>query len=232
MATRVAGTFGVPPSPVENRIFLPGETGYADDGSAYDKPAPAAALQLLSRGGYLVGGSRLYTARGFPVSVSLAVNAGDPVAEELAQQVVGACATIGVSVKVVQSGPAHDPLAGPLSRSVRLPAGWQMAIEVREIPAFPSAVGTWYATGGPANVDGYSSAAMGALLSEASSASGAQRAALYDQVDALAWTDRTDVPLVQLPVFVVSNSGLRNIDVGPFLGGIAWDEEDWGFLAP
>jgi peptide/nickel transport system substrate-binding protein len=232
MAASVAGTFGAPPSPVENRVFLPGETGYVDDGSPYDKPAAAAALQFLSRAGYVVGGSRLYTSRGFPVSVSLAVNAGDPVAEELAQQVVGACATIGVSVNVVQSGPAHDPLAGPLSRPGPLPPRWQMAIEVREVPAFPSAVGAWYATGGTANVDGYSSSAMGTLLSEASSAGDAQRAALYDQVDALAWKDLTDVPLVQLPVFVVSRSGLRNLDVGPFLGGIAWDEENWGFLAP
>jgi hypothetical protein len=55
---------------------------------------------------------------------------------------------------------------------------------------------------------------------------------LYDQADVRAWDDFTDLPLVQLPVLVVYSSALKNVEVGPYYGGVAWDEEDWGFSAP
>jgi hypothetical protein len=39
------------------------------------------------------------------------------------------------------------------------------------------------------------------------------------------------MPLVQVPVVVALNSQLLNVEVGPYLDDLAWDEQDWGFRA-
>ncbi len=72
---------------------------------------------------------------------------------------------------------------------------------------------------------------MNALASEVPSATAATLLGLYQTVDKLAWKDCADLPLVQLPVVVAVNSKLLNLNVGPFFGDIAWNEENWGFLA-
>jgi peptide/nickel transport system substrate-binding protein len=234
MLSTVSASYGVPVAPVENRIYLPGEPGYVDDGSNYDTPSTAAALKLLASKGYSLDNGTLRDQRGNAVSLSLAVDPGDPVAQVLAQQVVSSCAEIGIVVNTVQTGWSNDdPLSGgTVPRPPSLPVTWQMAIEVREIPAFASTIGERYATGGPEDLDGYSNPYMNVLLTEASSAVGAARQVLYDQADVRAWDDFTDLPLVQLPVLVVYSSALKNVEVGPYYGGVAWDEEDWGFSAP
>jgi len=230
MATEVLTPYGLAASSVENRIFLPGAPGFTEDGASYDVPAPAAAIHLLSSGGYRLSGGILTGPTGAPVSLSLVVEAADPLAQQLATAVVSSCAAIGVTVRVTQSGsPAGDLLGAASAPS--LPTGWQMAIELRQVPAFPSGIASQYATGGSLNVDGYSGAAMAALLAEVPVASPAELPALYDQVDDRAWQGCVDLPLVQLPIVVAFNSKLLNLKVGPYFGAIAWDEEDWGFRA-
>jgi peptide/nickel transport system substrate-binding protein len=230
MATELLTPYGMPATPVENRVFLPGNPGYADDGASYDQPTPAAAIHLLTANGYKLTAGTLEKPDGQPVDLSLVVQAADPVAQQLAERVVSSCAAIGITVTVAQTGAPGSDLLGAASLTA-LPPGWQMAIELRQVPAFPSAVGRRYATGGAANQDGYSSAAMNALLGQLATAQPSTLPALYQDVDTLAWKDFVDLPLVQLPLVVAVNSKLLNVNVGPFFGDIAWDEQDWGFLA-
>ena len=230
MATELLASYGLAATPVENRVYLAGEPGYTDDGGSYDRPAPAAAIHLLAASGYKLADGVLYSPLGRPVDLSLLVEAADPLAQELAQQVTSSCAAIGVTVRVSQTGPpASDLLGGATSPT--LPAGWQMAIELRQVPAFSSEIASRYATGGSTNVDGFSSAAMNALLGHLGSATPAALPALYDEVDKQAWAAYVDLPLVQVPVVVALNSQLLNVEAGPYFGDIAWDEQDWGFRA-
>jgi hypothetical protein len=106
-----------------------------------------------------------------------------------------------------------------------------MAIELRHVPTWPSEVVGRYVTGGAANQDGYASATMNALAAELGTATPARLPGLYQSIDALAWKDFVDLPLVQLPILVAADSKLLNLKVGPFFSHIAWDEQDWGFLA-
>jgi ABC-type transport system substrate-binding protein len=106
-----------------------------------------------------------------------------------------------------------------------------VAIELRQVTTFPSGVISRYVTGGAANQDGYANATVNALAAQLGTASAARIPALYQSIDALAWKDFVDLPLVQLPVLVAANSKLLNLKVGPFFGDIAWDEQDWGYLA-
>jgi peptide/nickel transport system substrate-binding protein len=230
MATELLTPYGMAATPVENRVFLPGGPGYTDDGTGYDQPAPAAAIRLLTSGGYTMAGGTLEGPNGHPVDLSLMVEAADPVAQELAAAVVSSCAAIGVTVNVVTTGaPAGDLVEA--AAVPPLPSGWQMAIELRQVPAFPSAFASRYATGGGANQDGYSNATMNAVLGQMATAAPSRLPALYQEADVLAWKDDVDLPLVQLPVLVAANSKLLNLSVGAYFGNIAWNEQDWGFLA-
>jgi len=220
MATSVLGPYGLPPTPVDNRVFLPTASGYSDDGAIYDRASQAAALQLLAASGYTDSGGVLDAPGGGPVRLTLWVGPGDAVGRELAAQVATSCAAIGTHVTV-----SLESTAGAL------PAGWEMAIEQRQVPVYPSQVASRYMTGGPANVDGYSSAAMDALLAEIPVVAPSQLPVLYDQVDAQAWRSFVDLPLVQVPVTVVWGPKLLNVEPGPYFGDIAWDEQDWGFQA-
>ncbi len=230
MASELLASYGLAATPVENRVYLAGEPGYTDDGGGYDRPAPAAAIHLLAASGYKLADGVLYSPLGRPVDLSLLVEAADPLAQDLAQQVTSSCAAIGVTVRVSQTGPpASDLLGGATSPT--LPAGWQMALELRQVPAFSSEIASRYATGGSTNADGFSSAAMNTLLGRLGTATPAALPALYDEVDKQAWAAYADLPLVQVPVVVALNAQLLNVEAGPYFGDIAWDEQDWGFRA-
>jgi len=229
MATELLGPYGLATTTVDNRVYLPGEPGYAPDGASYDQAALAAAVELLESKGYTLKGNVLETRTGSPVQLSLFVEQADPVAQELALLVVSSLAAIGVTVTTTPGGPASaDIFDGPTA----LPAGWQMAIELRQVPLYASQVARSYATGGATNLDGYSSAAMNALANAIGSVTPAELPALYDDIDDQAWKDFVDIPLVQVPVVVARSSSLLNIEPGPYFGDIAWDEQDWGFRAP
>jgi ABC-type transport system substrate-binding protein len=174
---------------------------------------------LLNANGFNETGSVLTGPGGQAVDLSLSVDPGDSVAQQLAEQVVTSCAAIGIEVRLVEE------------RSGVQPAGWQMAIETRQVPASASRLASRYVTRGAANVDGYSSPAMNVLAAQIPKAPAAALPALYGAVDALAWKDFVDVPLVQVPVIVASSSNLLNVAVGPFWAALAWDEEDWGIAA-
>ena len=246
MAAGVLTPFGLAATPVENRLLLPGQPGYKADGSAYDKPAPAGALALLAAHGYKFTNGALHRPDGQAVDLSLLVPADDPVAQQLGPQIVGSCADIGITVALDQFGStagtgagayasawaggawAGSAWAGPRSA----PAGWQMAIELRQVPVAASGSARRYLTAGSATADGRSSPALDALLGRVATATPGQLPALYGQVDAQAWAGFVDLPLVQLPVLVALDAHLLNVRAGPYLGDIAWDEQTWGFRSP
>jgi peptide/nickel transport system substrate-binding protein len=231
MATEVLAPYGLAATPVENRAYLAGDPGYTDDGTDYDAPSPTAAIHLLTSNGYTLSAGLLHDPAGKPLNLSLQVQAADPVAQQLADEVATSCAAIGVVVRVSQTGPPAGDLVGA-GTFPPLPAGWQMAIELRSVPAFGSAIASRYAAGGGANVDGYANATMSGLLDQLGAATPAQLAPLYDAIDKEAWAGSVDLPLVQLPMVMALNSKLLNVEVGPYFSNLAWDQEDWGFGVP
>jgi len=228
MSSELLGPYGLATTIVDNRAYLPGEPEYAPDGAAYDQAAPAAALQLLKAKGYTLTGNVLEGPTGSPVDLSLFVEQADPVAQQLALLVVSSLAAMGVTVTLTQGGP---PYADIFDEPPDLPASWQMAVELRQVPMYPAEIARSYATGGAANFDGYSNAAMNALANEIRSVAPAELPGLYEEIDDQAWKDFVDIPLVQVPVVVARNSRALNVEPGPYFGEIAWDEQDWGFRA-
>jgi len=219
MAGAVLGPFGLATTAVENRVLLPATPGYSANGTAFDQAQPAAALALLAGYGYLERGATLFSPQGAPVAIKLYVSSDDPWGAGLASQVAAGCAEVGISVTVVQW-------------RGKLPGGWQMAIERRQLPVFPGVIASRYATGGSANVDGYSSPTMDGLLSAVGTTPASDLPGLYDEVDAQAWKDSVDLPLVAVPEMVAFNRHLLNVQPGPYPDELAWNEQDWGFASP
>ncbi len=257
LADQVLGPYGLAPSPVENRAYLPGTPGYVADGSAYDltgKAATTAAARMLSAAGYRSSGGQLRTPAGRPVALTLYVPAPPPVppgtgavggqaaavttaggpqaaatALLAAQAVRAACSALGIAVTLDYGTtvPGDHPGSGT---AVAPPAGWEMALVLRRLGGSPWDLFARYHTGGLGNLDHYSSPAMDRLLAGLSTAS--QPAGPLDQVDAMAWSEAVDLPLVQVPYLVVVSHKLLNVDPGPLVGNLGWDAEDWGFAAP
>jgi peptide/nickel transport system substrate-binding protein len=230
MVNQTLGQYLTHATPVDNRVFLPGGPSFHDDSGGLRGAEPATATALLQAHGYSLSNSTLTDSGGSRVTLSLVIDAGDPLAPTLAQDIATDCATIGIKVTVLDAGSAADDvLAGVIPPG--LPGGWQMALEVRTIPAYPSALDQRYASGGALNVDGVSNPTLDGLVAQADAATGAGRLSLYNQIDALAWTDAVDLPLVQLPVLVVHPTNLLNVTFNPGIAGLAWDEEAWGVKA-
>ena len=165
---------------------------------------------MLTASGYTLAGGDLDSPSGQPVNLSLLVEAADPVAQQLANDVVSACAAIGVAVTVVQTGaPGSDLLEAATAPS--LPAKWQMAVELRQVPKFPSEIASRYTSGGGANQDGYSNATMDALLAQMATAPPARLPALYGEVDD-AGVERLRRPAAR----PVARSGGRELEVAQF----------------
>ena len=188
MATQLLSPYGLPATPVENRVFLPGNPGYTDNGANYDQPDSSRSHPSVDGGRLFAVGATLERPGGQPVDLTLTVSAADPIAQQLAEQVVTSCAGVGITVNIDQTGsPGGDVLGAGTQTS--LPAGWQLAIELRHVPAFPSEITSRYVTGGAANQDGFSNATMNALASEVPSATPATLPGLYQAVDTMAWKD-------------------------------------------
>ena len=95
--------------------------------------------------------------------------------------------------------------------------------------ASPAAAAETYATGGDANLSGYSSPVMdGLLLRLANAPTGPERNELVDQVDAQAWNDAVDLPLLAVPEVLAYQSRYANLTAAPSASGLGDDLARWG----
>lgn len=147
-----------------------------------------------------------------------------------ASAVAAGCKALGIDVTVLYGARVPGEVAGS-DTAVAPPAGWQMAIVQRHIPYVPAALVAHYRTDGLGNIDGYSEATMNSLLAGVEAAGPGTLPGLLQQVDAKVWSDFVDLPLVQIPDLVIADHNLLNVDTGPYISNIGWNEADWGFAA-
>lgn len=219
---QLAGTEGdVGAAPVANRAYLPGQPGYRNDRAALGPGGLTAGRALLAAAGYQRVGTTLETPTGKPVIVHLVVATTSTFTRLEATAVQSACRALGMTVST-RTAPAGSGLA-TLGRS-----GWDLALVARAVSAFPSILAARYASGSSANLAGYSSPAMDALVARVDRLhDGAARTAAVDAMDALAWRDAVDLPLLFEPQLLVSQSRYTGIAPSAGATGPAWDIADW-----
>jgi peptide/nickel transport system substrate-binding protein len=199
ITTAVVGTVLPGATPVANRFFIPGQTGYVADGPATGPihPGPSAFHGLRLR---LITGSD-------PYSAAAALLIGSELK----------AAGVGVTVEAVASVPAA--LAG---------TDWDLAIEARSLTPYPGSATHTYLAGSPSDVDGADSPVLDALVARADAASGPARLAVIDEIDRLAWRDAVDLPLFTVPIAVACQSSVLNVAPNPAPEGPAYNAQLWG----
>jgi peptide/nickel transport system substrate-binding protein len=224
LARRAAATGDTAAAPVRNRAFPPGATGYRDETAVAGLGAPAAAAQarqLLAAAGYLTSGSTL-THDGKAVRLTLAVDTTSPLSADEVAAVVQGCRSIGIAVSITAS-----PVSPP-GRKLTAHRS-DMSVVAAPLTASTAVLTTTYGTGGAGNLSGYSSPLMDERLSELASApSLAERDEIVDQIDATAWSDAIDLPLLGVPAVLTYQSRYAELRAAPSGTGLADDVALWG----
>lgn len=219
---QLAGTEGdVGAAPVDNRAYLPGTTGYVEHTSALGHGGLAAGEALLTAAGYQRIGTTLETPAGRPVRVRLVVDTTSALTSLEVTAVSSACRALGMSVSTTVA-------AAGSGRAALGSSGWDLALVARRVGAFPSSLAAEYAPSSPADLSGMASPAMTAQVDLVDRLpDGATRTAAVERLDALAWSDAVDLPLLFQPQLLVAQS--RYVGFGPSAapGGPAWDAGDW-----
>jgi peptide/nickel transport system substrate-binding protein len=234
-----AGAGDADAAAVDNRAFLPGQAGYANDSSAVTPALSALAAQTsaTTTGGgatTLVLARRALAAAGFTtrddrlryrhrvVRLTLGVASTTPWAQGETAAVAAACAALHIPLTILRTTSATE--------ASRVAAGrYSLAIVAATVAPFPSALAATYATDGPANVTGYSTPAMDALLARVEATPpGAARTSAVIAADRLAWADGIDLPLVVQPSVLVFQA--RYLNLAPSPAGIGWNMASWGIL--
>ena len=210
-------------APLANRTYWPGVPGSPDKasvlGPAGTGPARARAVQLLEAAGGVTHGSTLMF-DGTPVHLTLAVETSSPLAAEEVSAVVAGCRALGIAVTII-------PRPAATTHPFVPPDGMALVSTARIVS--PAAAAETYATGGGANLSGYSSPVMdGLLLRLANAPTGPERNELVDQVDAQAWNDAVDLPLLAVPEVLAYQSRYANLTAAPSPSGLGDDLARWG----
>ena len=218
---QLAGTEGdVGAAPVTNRAYLPGEAGYRNDTSELGHGGLVAAEALLAANGYRRVGTTLLAPDGRPVTARLVVDTHSALTGLEVTAITSACRALGVAVSSTHAAAGS---AGPARRS----GGWDLALVARTVSAFPSSLAARYA-GGSADLSGYTSAAMDALVARVDHLpDGTARTAAVNRMDALAWRDAVALPLLFEPQLLVAQSRYSGFGPSPGPDGPAWDIADW-----
>jgi peptide/nickel transport system substrate-binding protein len=220
MTSAVVGGIAPDLSPLDSRIWIPQQAGYADGSQGrYDHADLAAARADLARAALTLSNGVL-TAGGRPVSLSLVAS---PTAAHQAEEqfIVKALSQLGIAVDVVDAVPDRAQ-----------PASYDMAIVDRS--ASPAVATVEASIGDPATVghQNYSQAndpTVDRLLTEAAAAPGPSlRNRLLLRADGALWQDAESLPLFQLPTVVADASGDLGMSATAAAEGPAWNIASWG----
>jgi peptide/nickel transport system substrate-binding protein len=220
--------------PLGNRILMPNQPGYVNNGKAYAKVNVAKAMALLSGLGYRqVGGYFQPTTgpeAGQPLTFTIMSTTGNPIRSETEQLFQAQMAQIGIKINI-QNYPGQT-FGGNLQ-------GGQFDIVEFAWVATPFASGFQsvycsYNLGSQcgSNFNHYANAAVTALIQAGSSATKPKaEMADYNKADALMWKDMATLPLYQKPQYFAWSTKYGAIVPNPSMSGITWNANLWAAKA-
>jgi peptide/nickel transport system substrate-binding protein len=224
---RTVGLFSDQAQVLGNRIWLPGQRGYADHSGGYGRGNVAAAAALLERAGWTVGAGGVRVKDGRRLSLRYSTTQGVRLREQTGVLLKGQLAKAGVELELRPVG------AGTLFGDL-LPNG-SLDIAAFSWIGGPFAVSgnrDIYATGGGGNYGRFSDPQVDALFDQATAElNQARSTALANQIDRRLWEGLPNIPLYQRPTFIAWRGTLRNVVDNPSLEGPLWNAEDWAYAA-
>ena len=208
---------------LQNRMFFPGQAGYADtSGGRYDRVDIAAAKATLEADGWTLDGN-VYTKNGQRLQFGL-LHKNVATRSAIAQLVQASCAAAGIAV-VDDGDPTWTDRVGRGQFDL-VGFSWDGS---PLLSSQPSIYETRVGVDNPGlNYSGYSNPDVDALMHVlATETDEAKRADAANRADALLWADVATIPLYQLPAVMAWTEHLHGVKPNPTLQGLTWNVETW-----
>jgi peptide/nickel transport system substrate-binding protein len=232
MISRIVAPLTTSVTSLQNHIFMPTESGYADESHGYGDFDPAKARALLRQAGMTMGSDGYFhphsgPQKGQDFTLSISTTSGVDVRSEIEQLFQANMKAIGVKISI-QNYSANTLFGtiAPKGEFDIMEFGWVIAPFKSESESIycsytsPNCANNW---------DHYSDPKVDALFNRALvSTNTLQATALYNQIDGLLWSDMVTVPLFQNPDLFGWASKYGNVVPNTSNVGIPWNANEWG----
>ncbi len=211
-------------TPLQNTIYMNNQAEYEPHFDQYNYD-PARAEQLLTDNGCTKASNGIYECEGKPLSFRYATTTGNE-ARELQQEVIQAqLKAIGIEITPANEEP--DALFGKT-----LPGGkkgaWDLINFAWVGSPDPFGGNTIYTCDGDLNEQSYCNEEVTKLINKTNSIiDPAERAATYNEADALMAEDLPIFPLYQKPTFFAWQDTITGPQDNPTQGGPTWNAGEW-----
>jgi len=208
---------------LQNRMFFPGQAGYADtSGGRYDHVDIAAAKATLEADGWKLDGG-VYAKNGQRLEFGL-LHKNVATRSAIAQLVQASCAAAGIAVDD-DGDPTWTDRAGRGQFDL-VSFAW---IGSPLLSSQPSIYRTRVGVDNPgSNYGAYSNPDVDALMDVLATETDQQKLAeAANRADALLWDDVATIPLYQLPAAIAWTDHLHGVKPNPTYQGLTWNVETW-----
>jgi peptide/nickel transport system substrate-binding protein len=233
MIARIVTPLTTAIKPLQNRLIMPTEAGYADTSNGYGAFDPAKAKQLLQQAGMTMGSDGYFHPKSGPekgqdFTLNVSTTSGVPVRSEIEQLFQANMKSVGIKINI-QNYSANTLFGtiGPKGEFDIIEFAWV-------ISPFKSGSESIYCSYTDAancqnNWDHYGDPKVDSLFTQAlTSLSQTQATSLYNQIDGLLWSDMATLPLFQAPDLYGWSSSYGNIVPNTSNVGIPWNANQWG----
>jgi peptide/nickel transport system substrate-binding protein len=221
---KTVGQFNPDITPLQNKMFVPGQDGYQDNLTATGQGSGNidAAKKILTDAGYTGVGTALVAPNGQAVpTLRMRYTVGNAVRQTESELFAASAKQLGVNVEVITT----DSLGTTTSTGDYdvIVFGWIMS------PApFGGAQQLWLSTSG-SNYGKYVNPATDALINEAASSTDINDARTkLNEADKIMADDAYVLPLYQKPTLAAVQNTLGNVRNNASLDGITYNTSEWG----
>jgi peptide/nickel transport system substrate-binding protein len=232
MVTRIVSPLTTAIGPLNNRLFMPTESGYTDTDNGYGAFDPAKAKSLLQQAGMTMGSDGYFhpnfgPEKGQDFTLNISTTSGVAVRSEIEQLFQADMKAIGVKINI------QNYTANTLFGTIGPKGEFQIIEFAWVISPFVSANQSIYCSYTSSecgnNWDHYSDPKVDTLFDQAlTTVNTAQATALYNQIDGLLWSDMVTLPLFQNPDLFGWSNNFAHIVPNTSNVGIPWNANAWG----
>jgi peptide/nickel transport system substrate-binding protein len=225
---RTVGEFATGINPLGNRMLMPNQPGYVNNGSAYGTVNVAKAKSLMQSAGYTMGSDGYYQSGGQDVTLTISSTTGNMLRQDTEELFQSQMKTIGIKIKIQNYDAATF-------FGTNLPGG---NFDIAEF----AWVSTPFLSGNEAiycsytnttecseNWDHYANSTVDTdVFNGASATDSATETADYNAADTQLWADMDTLPLYQKPQFYAWTDTYGNVIPNASSTGVPWNANLWG----
>jgi peptide/nickel transport system substrate-binding protein len=225
---RTVGEFSTGIAPLGNRMLMPNQAGYVNNGAAYANVNDPMAMSLMKDAGYTMGSDGYFQSNGQDVSLTISSTTGNALRAATEQLFQAQMKAIGI--KILIHNYDADTFFG-----TNLPTGdFDIAEFAWVSTPFLSGNESIYCsytntTECSDNWDHYANTTVtNDVFDGAAATSSTQEIADYNAADKQLWADMVTLPLYQKPQFYAWTDTYGNVVPNASSTGVPWNSNLWG----